>query len=1088
MPLTTPPILIVTVTSIETLAILGAFSASAANARQMLAGKVYYALGPCGGVPIFLVQSEAGAATPSGSLLTVDQAIPDLAPQVVILCGVTCGFRPETQALGELLIASQLTCYEPQKTTVHHGRTPRGDRVTVSARPLGYLRSAVLDWHDTPTHFGPILSGEKWVDDPAFRAELLETEPEAIGAETEGAGLYVAAHSTKTDWILVKAISRWPGGADDPATQQTAAANAARFIHHALQIVSWAAPAAASGTSTPPIDLIDLPTPANIFLGRQAELASLETHLTGHARPHILTLYGAPGQGKTTLARQAVERFASSWPGGILAISFENLPTRQDLVARLDEFLNIDPAQLPPDQAERRVLQTLARRPATLLVLDNAETLVDQLDANAPAAALAEFLQDRIPPTVTLFVTSRRRLGLPGEQTLELPGLTPAEGARLFQQSAPDQPATPADLARLETLSAQLEGHPLSLRLLGITYNNFGPDLPAFLRQFEHHLILANDKYKSLDHRQRSLFASIATSIQPLDTELKTLFFNLALFHAPFRPIDAAAIFDPTLHEQPEASGASDSYPLLQGGAGGDSSLSTHLYHLWQRGLLERQLHPTDPTQLELYHLLPPLRLYSEQTAPLPPEILPHFAQVYGDLIHWIWKDLDKGPTASLLARLSASDIERALEHTQDLARANYNHYLGYVEFRLGHPWKGKPRLEQALAWAYDHDQQLASSALNVLGLISNLTGQPQEALKYYQESLQIKKETGDRAWEATILNNIGGIYDAIGQRQEALKYFREALPIRQEVGDRVGEAATLNNIGAVYRAIGQPQEALKYYREALPIHQEVGDRAGEATTLNNIGLVYDDIGQPQEALKYYREVLPIRQEVGDRAGEATTLNNIGLVYDNIGQPQEALKYYREALPILKEVSNRFVEAVTLNNIGLVYYAIGQPQEALKYYREALPIRREVGNRAGEAITLNNIGGVYRAIGQPQEALKYYREALPIRQEVGDRAGEATTLNNMASLLISEGQNQQALDLFRQALKIFQEVDAVTSEAAILCNMASLLGTRLNDPAQALPLLRRSIELLKTSDLPQDATGRTLAQHESLLAKLEAQV
>jgi tetratricopeptide (TPR) repeat protein len=496
----------------------------------------------------------------------------------------------------------------------------------------------------------------------------------------------------------------------------------------------------------------------------------------------------------------------------------------------------------------------------------------------------------------------------------------------------------------------------------------------------------------------------------------------LALFHAPFRPSDAEAIFDPTDDQE--------------------SSISTHIHHLWQRGLLERQLHPTGPDQLELYHLLPPLRLYAEQAAPLSPEILPRFAQVYGELIRWIRDELDKGPTASLLARLSAPD----LEHTQDLAGARYNRYLGYVEFRLGHPWKGKPHLEQALAWARDHDRQLAASALNVLGLICDSTGQPQEALKYYQESLQIDKETGKRSGEATRLTNIGAVYHAIGQPQEALQYYREALPIRQEVGDRAGESSTLNNIGAVYADIGQPQEALQYYREALPIRWEVGDRAGGAVTLSNIGAAYRAIGQPQEALQYYREALPIFKEVGDRAGEATTLSNIGVVYDNIGQPQEALQYYREALPI----------------------------------------SQEAGDRAGEATTLNNIGKVYGNIGQPQEALKYYREALPISQEVGDRAGEAGTLNNMALLLASEGQNQQALDLFWQVLNIFQEVGAAASEAAILYNMAFHLGTRLNDPVQALPLLRRSIELLKTNDLPQDDGGTTLVQHEALLAELEA--
>jgi tetratricopeptide (TPR) repeat protein len=76
----------------------------------------------------------------------------------------------------------------------------------------------------------------------------------------------------------------------------------------------------------------------------------------------------------------------------------------------------------------------------------------------------------------------------------------------------------------------------------------------------------------------------------------------------------------------------------------------------------------------------------------------------------------------------------------------------------------------------------------------------------------------GDRSGEATTLSNIGVVYNSISQPQEALKYYNQALPIRRSVGDRSGEATTLSNIGAVYTSISQPQEALKYYNQALPI------------------------------------------------------------------------------------------------------------------------------------------------------------------------------------------------------------------------------------------------------------------------------
>ncbi len=53
-------------------------------------------------------------------------------------------------------------------------------------------------------HIGPILSGEKLIDDPQFKAALFERFPQAIGGEMEGAGLVAASGRVGTAWTLIK--------------------------------------------------------------------------------------------------------------------------------------------------------------------------------------------------------------------------------------------------------------------------------------------------------------------------------------------------------------------------------------------------------------------------------------------------------------------------------------------------------------------------------------------------------------------------------------------------------------------------------------------------------------------------------------------------------------------------------------------------------------------------------------------------------------------------------------------------------------------------------------------------------------------
>jgi len=84
-----------------------------------------------------------------------------------------------------------------------------------------------------------LLSGAKLIDDIDYRDQLLKLEPEAIGGEMEGEGLYVACHESKTDWIVIKAICDWAdGNKTNPKKkehQALAANNAAIFMLSVLE-------------------------------------------------------------------------------------------------------------------------------------------------------------------------------------------------------------------------------------------------------------------------------------------------------------------------------------------------------------------------------------------------------------------------------------------------------------------------------------------------------------------------------------------------------------------------------------------------------------------------------------------------------------------------------------------------------------------------------------------------------------------------------------------------------------------------------------------------------------------------------------
>jgi len=215
-------------------------------------GKDYFDLGIIKGARVVAARSGKGSVTRGGSLATVKNCVRDLRPNTIILLGIAFGvhddicerldIKKKRISLGDILVSRRIIPYEPQKLRKDKlgNRYPiSADRVPAPPHLVERFRTAEGDWSTgARIHFGDFLSGEKLFDDEEFLSELLRQEPDAIGGDMEGAGLYSAAEDDNCDWIVVKAVSDWGFGKDmddEGAIQHKAAKNSAKFVLHTLQ-------------------------------------------------------------------------------------------------------------------------------------------------------------------------------------------------------------------------------------------------------------------------------------------------------------------------------------------------------------------------------------------------------------------------------------------------------------------------------------------------------------------------------------------------------------------------------------------------------------------------------------------------------------------------------------------------------------------------------------------------------------------------------------------------------------------------------------------------------------------------------------
>jgi nucleoside phosphorylase len=237
-------VIVVVATDVERDAVIEAAYGRLINPlpRRFHGDHSYIELGVHGGCELLLVRSEPGSGGPSGSLLTVYDAM-TLKPTAVIMVGIAFGAIPDKQRIGDVLVSTQIFPYELQRVGEDASGTikiiPRGPKPDASPRLLDRFRNGEVDWKVAKVRFGLVFSGEKLVDSSTFVQQLLELEPEGIGGEMESAGLYAAAFKGKVDWIMAKAICDWGMNKNNPnkdRDQKIAAKNAADFVFHVIRV------------------------------------------------------------------------------------------------------------------------------------------------------------------------------------------------------------------------------------------------------------------------------------------------------------------------------------------------------------------------------------------------------------------------------------------------------------------------------------------------------------------------------------------------------------------------------------------------------------------------------------------------------------------------------------------------------------------------------------------------------------------------------------------------------------------------------------------------------------------------------------
>ena len=302
------------------------------------------------------------------------------------------------------------------------------------------------------------------------------------------------------------------------------------------------------------------------------------------------------------------------------------------------------------------------------------------------------------------------------------------------------------------------------------------------------------------------------------------------------------------------------------------------------------------------------------------------------------------------------------------------------------------------------------------------------KAKEYYEKSLEIKIEIGDRQGEANAYGNLGNVFHSLAEYDKAKEYYEKSLAIKIEIGDRQGEANAYGNLGNVFHSLAEYDKAKEYYEKSLEINIEIGDRQGEATAYGKLGKVFKSLAEYDKAKEYYEKSLEINIEIGDRQGEATVYGGLGNVFQSLAEYDKTKEYCERALQINIEIGDRQGEATAYKDLGDLFLFLAEYDKAKEYYEKALEINIEISDRQGEATVCGDLGIVFQSLAEYDKTKEYCERALQINIEIGDRQGEATACKDLGDLFLSLAEYDKAKEYYEKAREINIEISDIQGE------------------------------------------------------------
>jgi len=282
----------------------------------------------------------------------------------------------------------------------------------------------------------------------------------------------------------------------------------------------------------------------------------------------------------------------------------------------------------------------------------------------------------------------------------------------------------------------------------------------------------------------------------------------------------------------------------------------------------------------------------------------------------------------------------------------------------------------------------------------------------WYQKAFEYYTICNDTMEKSRTLTAIGNVFTDKNEYIKAIKYFKESIKLKKLLKDKKGIAINLYNIAnQYYYNIKNYKLGLDNYTKAIEIFTEIDYKPGLAICLNSIGNLYEDWGNYDLALKSYNKALKIQN---DKSNQIDLFLNIGKVYTKSQNYDNALIYFFKALDYSKEIQDIEKEAISLKSIGVLYSDINEFDKSKQYLNNSLNIAHQIKSDKLEVEILSSIGYCYLFQNNCKASLDYLLKSQELAEKIEDKDFITSNYIFLSEAYMCIGDGQKAKEFFKK--------------------------------------------------------------------------